>query len=71
MCPPLTDGFDKVRQSLQKLADEEGVVTKLSAEVATILTEPLGEGPSQWGCYGGEGAGVRKPHSCVCVCFDG
>ena len=39
-------GFDKVRQSLQALADEEGVVTRLSSEVAAILTEPLGEGPS-------------------------
>ena len=40
-------GFDKVRQSLQKLADEEGVATRLGAEVEAILTEPLGEGPSE------------------------
>jgi phytoene desaturase (3,4-didehydrolycopene-forming) len=34
-------GFDKVRQSLQKLADEEGVKTRLGAEVSKIVTEPL------------------------------
>jgi phytoene desaturase (3,4-didehydrolycopene-forming) len=34
-------GFDKVRQSLQKLADEEGVTTRLGAEVSKIVTEPL------------------------------
>jgi phytoene desaturase (3,4-didehydrolycopene-forming) len=34
-------GFDKVRQSLQKLADEEGVKTRLGAEVSRIVTEPL------------------------------
>ena len=39
-------GFDKVRQSLQALADEEGVVTKLGAEVAQIVTEPIPEGES-------------------------
>ena len=37
-------GFDKVRQSLQQLADEEGVVTRLGAEVAQIVTTPLAEG---------------------------
>jgi len=37
-------GFDKVRQSLQALADEEGVVTRLGAEVAQIVTTPLAEG---------------------------
>ena len=34
-------GFDEVRQSLQKLADEEGVKTRLGAEVSKIVTEPL------------------------------
>ena len=36
-------GFDKIRQGLQKLADEEGVTTKLGAEVAEIVCEPLTE----------------------------
>ena len=34
-------GFDEVRQSLQKLADEKGVKTRLGAEVSKIVTEPL------------------------------
>ena len=37
-------GFDKVRQSLQKLADEEGVKTRTGAEVSRIVTEPLPDG---------------------------
>ena len=37
-------GFDKVRQSLQKLADEQGVVTKLGAEVSQIICEPIPDG---------------------------
>ena len=36
-------GFDKVRGSLQKLADEEGATTRTGAEVAAILTEPVPE----------------------------
>mmetsp|Transcript_32448 Transcript_32448/g.80057 ORF Transcript_32448/g.80057 Transcript_32448/m.80057 type:complete len:612 (+) Transcript_32448:58-1893(+) len=36
-----TGGFDKVRESLQRLCDEAGATTKLNAEVAAILTEPM------------------------------
>ena len=36
-----TGGFDQVRGSLQKLADEEGAETRVNAGVAAILTEPL------------------------------
>ena len=38
--------YDKVRQSLQKLADEEGVVTRLNSAVAQIITEPIEAGSS-------------------------
>ena len=40
-------GFNEVRGSLLKLAEEEGVTTRLGAEVAAIMTEPLAEGASK------------------------